>query len=253
MSSPDEAGMVDMPTNRNVAFSIAADCDLDVVTALVTRHPAGRHYVVMAASAFDATDGTVDVRTVGKERQCMRGPQHAEFGCNGTHPLPERRSGNGTTPAGVVPLDEVTACNGQSLSMFGNRADPHVHVPYRSVRREDWCGATTGTGWYQHPVSRPGWRGPDDEWLASFGEACALASVIGAALEPISGDDPDEVPYATAIFLHRTSYTTLGTGKPTSGCVSLGDEDLFDTLRAIDPDLDPHFAIGPRDWLIGTA
>jgi L,D-peptidoglycan transpeptidase YkuD (ErfK/YbiS/YcfS/YnhG family) len=101
-------------------------------------------------------------------------------------------------------------------------------------------------------VDLPGCSG-DDEWLQTFGEAYSHAAVIGANLDPISGDEPNETPFAAAIFLHRTSYTSGGAGKPTSGCVSLRYEDLVDTLRTIDPDLAPHFAIGPRDWLRTSA
>jgi hypothetical protein len=35
--------------------------------------------------------------------------------------------------------------------------------------------------------------------------------------------------------------------------VSLAEPDLVATLRAIDPALDPHFAIGPLGWLRSTA
>ena len=48
--------------------------------------------------------------------------------------------------------------------------------------------------------------GPDDEWLAGVGGAYSNAAVIGANLDPISGDAPGEPPFAAAIFLHRHSY-----------------------------------------------
>jgi L,D-peptidoglycan transpeptidase YkuD (ErfK/YbiS/YcfS/YnhG family) len=76
--------------------------------------------------------------------------------------------------------------------------------------------------------------------------------VIGANLDPISGDEPGETPYAAAIFLHRHSYRN-GAPKPTSGCVSLGYDDLVRTIRLIDPALDPQFAIGPTEWLRTSA
>lgn len=239
---------------RDVAFSPAAECDLETVLALSARHPDIRQFVVMATDDFDDVSGTVEVavRADGGDWRCRRGPQPAMFGRTGTRPLAERRSGDGTTPAGVFPLGEVTAWDGQTFRMFGNRADPGVQVAYRSVRPEDCWGATANTSRYQHVINRQGCSGPD-EWLQSYGEAYAHAAVIGANLDPISGDEPGETPFAAAIFLHRTSYTSGGAGKPTSGCVSLGYEDLVDTLRAMDPDLAPHFAIGPRAWLRSTA
>ena len=67
---------------------------------------------------------------------------------------------------------------------------------------------------------------------------------------------PDQAAYAAAIFLHRHNYgggATSGTVRPTSGCVSLAHQDLLDTLRLIDPALNPHFAIGPTNYLRTTA
>jgi L,D-peptidoglycan transpeptidase YkuD (ErfK/YbiS/YcfS/YnhG family) len=245
---------VDEPADRDIAFSTVAECDLDTVTALASRHPEVRQFVVMATNDFDDVAGTVEVAvlTEGGEWRCRRASQPAMFGRTGTRPLIERRSGDGTTPAGVFPLGEVTAWDGQTFSMFGNRPDPGALAPYRSVRPEDCWGATPNTARYQHLIDRPGCSGPD-EWLPSYGEAYSHAAVIGANLDPISGDEPGETPYAAAIFLHRTSYTSGGAGKPTSGCVSLGYDDLVATIRSIDPALAPHFAIGPRAWLRDSA
>ena len=250
-----DAAEVSERADRDTAFSPAATCDLETVTAIAGRHPGIRQFVVMATDDFADTTGTVEVAvlTAGGDWRCRNvAEETALFGRNGTRLLAERRSGDGTTPAGIFPLGEVTAWDGQQFSMFGNRPDPGVEAPYRSVRREDCWGATAGTSRYQHLVNRPGCDGPD-EWLESYGEAYSHAAVIGANLDPISGDEPGETPFAAAIFLHRTSYTPSGVGKPTSGCVSLGYDDLVDTLRSIDPDLEPHFAIGPRWWLRSTA
>lgn len=251
----DDAATVSEPAARDVAFSPWAECDLETVTALSERHPAVRQFVVMATDDFGSTIGTVEVavRTGGGQWQCLRSQQEAQFGRSGTRPLLERRSGDGTTPAGVFPLGDVTAWDGQQFSIFGNRPDPGVQVPYRSVRPEDCWGATKNTARYQHLVNRAECGGSSDEWLQAYGEAYSHAAVIGANLDPISGDEPGETPYAAAIFLHRTSYRADGSGKPTSGCVSLGYDDLVDTLRGLDPDLEPHFAIGPREWLRTTA
>ena len=245
---------VDETADRDVAFSTEAACDLDTVVGLSARHPDVRQFIVMATDDFGDVSGTVEVavRTSGDEWQCRRGAQPAMFGRSGTRPLVDRRSGDGTTPAGVFPLGEVTAWDGQTFSMFGNRPDPGALAPYRSVRPEDCWGATPNTSRYQHVIARYGCSGPD-EWLQNYGEAYSHAAVIGANLDPISGDEPGETPYAAAIFLHRTSYTSAGAGKPTSGCVTLGYDDLVGTIRSIDPALSPHFAIGPRAWLRDSA
>ena len=177
------------------------------------------------------------------------------FGRNGARPLLERRSGDGTTPAGVFPLGEVTAWDGEVFSVFGNRPDPGVRdgIGYRDVRPQDCWGARPNHPDYQHLVANQGCPGPDDEWLPRFGDVYSHAAVIGANLDPISGDEPGETPYAAAIFLHRNSYTASGATKPTSGCVSLAYDELTEALRLLDPSLAPHFAIGPTDWLRSTA
>jgi L,D-peptidoglycan transpeptidase YkuD (ErfK/YbiS/YcfS/YnhG family) len=247
-------GSASAPAGRDVAFSTTATCDMTTVAALSSRHPDVRQFVVMQTSSFAATTGTVEVavRTDKGTWHCQRGPQPAKFGRAGTRPLLDRRSGDDTTPAGVFPLGVVTAWDGQAFSIFGNQPDPGVLAPYRSVRPEDCWGAVPNTARYNHVVNRPGCTGPD-EWLQRIGDVYAHAAVIGANLDPISGDAAGETPYAAAIFLHRNSYSSSGTPQATSGCVSLAINDLVDTVRLLDPRLHPHFAIGPTSWLRSSA
>jgi L,D-peptidoglycan transpeptidase YkuD (ErfK/YbiS/YcfS/YnhG family) len=148
----------------------------------------------------------------------------------------------------------VTAWDGQRFGVFGNRPDPGVRagVGYRAVRSGDCWGARPNTATYNHLVNAPGCTGPD-EWLPRFGDVYSHAAVIGANLDPISGDAPGETPYAAAIFLHRHSYAADGSTKPTSGCVSLSYDALTAVLRLLDPALAPRFAIGPTAWLRSTA
>jgi L,D-peptidoglycan transpeptidase YkuD (ErfK/YbiS/YcfS/YnhG family) len=223
---------------------------MTTVTTLSARHPEVRQFVVMQTSNFAATTGTVEVavRTDNGTWRCQRGPQPAKFGRAGTRPLLDRRSGDDTTPAGVFPLGRVTAWDGQTFSIFGNQPDPGVLAPYRAVRSEDCWGAVPNSARYNHVVNRPGCSGPD-EWLQKIGDVYAHAAVIGANLDPISGDAPGETPYAAAIFLHRNSYSSSGAPQGTSGCVSLAMNDLVDTIRLLDPRLNTHFAIGPTSWL----
>jgi L,D-peptidoglycan transpeptidase YkuD (ErfK/YbiS/YcfS/YnhG family) len=224
------------------------------LAALTARHPEVRQFVVMATDGFGDTYGSVEVvvRADDGSWRCQIGSRSARFGRNGTRPLIERVSGDGTTPAGVFPLGEVTAWDGQEFSVFGNRPDPGALVGYRDVQPEDCWGATANTSRYQHLVSWAGCPGPDDEWLPRYGDVYSHAAVIGANLDPISGDEPGETPYAAAIFLHRHSYDWLGRTRPTSGCVSLGYDHLVRVVRLLDDRLDPHFAIGPTAWLRTT-
>ena len=254
---PAEVATVDEPADRGPHWSPSAECDLVTVEALAQRHPGVEQFVVMATSAFADTWGTVEVAVWADGAwRCQLGAQQARFGRNGTRPLLDRRSGDGTTPAGVFPLATVTAWDGEQFQMFGNSPDPGVLADYRDVRPEDCWGATPHTPRYQHLVNHPNCPGPEDEDLERIAGVYAHAAVIGANLDPISGDEPGETPYAAAIFLHRHNYgsgATSGTVRPTSGCVSLALQPLLDTLRLIDPALSPHFAIGPTTWLRSTA
>lgn len=250
----DHGAVVEESASRGVQIAPAADCDLSIVAALSNRHTGVDQFVVMATDALGATEGTVAVAArTDSGWACQTAELPARFGRNGTRPLRERVSGDGTTPAGVFPLGVVTAWDGEVFSLFGNSPDPGVLAPYRDVQPEDCWGATRHTPRYQHLVALPRCPGPDDEWLPSYGDVYSHAAVIGANLDPVSGDEPGEIPYAAAIFLHRHSYLPSGAPKATSGCVSLAYEDLVDVLRLLDPRLDPHFAIGPVDWLRSTA
>jgi L,D-peptidoglycan transpeptidase YkuD (ErfK/YbiS/YcfS/YnhG family) len=244
---------------RDVQWDTKASCDLTTVTAIATRHPSTRQLVVLSTNAFGDTFGSafVAVRDSGGTWRCQTNAVAARFGRNGTRPLLDRRSGDGTTPAGVFPLGETTAWDGQIVNVFGNQPDPGVKsgIGYRAVRQQDCWGAIPGDAEYNKLVNRPGCSGPDNEWLPRFGDVYSHAAVIGANMDPISGDSSAEAnrAYAAAIFLHRHSYTSNGSTRPTSGCVSVPYDELAATINLFDPTLDPHFAIGPTSWLRASA
>lgn len=244
---------------RGVQWPVDATCDLETVAALSARHHDVRQFVVLETASFGSTFGKafVAVRGSGGRWHCQTDEFSARFGRTGTRPLLDRRSGDGTTPAGVFPLGETTAWDGSVVNVFGNRPDPGVRsgVAYRSVRQQDCWGAIPGDANYNKLVDLPGCSGPDNEWLPRFGDVYSHAAVIGANMDPISGDSPDEADraYAAAIFLHRHSYTSSGSTRPTSGCVSLASDALVEVIRLLDPRLDPHFAIGPTSWLRTSA
>lgn len=244
---------------RDVQWDTNATCDLTTVEAIAARHPDTRQLIVLSTDTFRDTVGSsfVAVRTARGQWRCQTNTVTARFGRTGTRPLLDRRSGDGTTPAGVFPLGATTAWDGQVVNVFGNRPDPGVKagIGYRTVRQEDCWGAIPGDADYNKLVNRRGCSGPDNEWLPRFGDVYSHAAVIGANMDPISGDSAAEADraYAAAIFLHRHSYTSTGGTKPTSGCVSLPYDELAATIGLLDPALAPHFAIGPIDWLRSTA
>jgi L,D-peptidoglycan transpeptidase YkuD (ErfK/YbiS/YcfS/YnhG family) len=250
----DAPARVDVTADRDVSFEPLASCDLTTVSALAARHPQARQFVVVATTGFSDVDASVDVAVLDVDGtwRCQSAGLAARVGRAGTRVLAERRSGDGTAPAGVFPLGTMTAWDGERFQFFGNRPDPGVRGGYRAVHPDDCWGATPASADYQRLVARPGCRAPD-EWLTSFGDVYAHAAVIGANLDPVSGDAPGEPALAAAIFLHRHSYDAAGRPRSTSGCVSLPYEQLLFVLRDLDPARAPHFAIGPRDWLRTSA
>jgi L,D-peptidoglycan transpeptidase YkuD (ErfK/YbiS/YcfS/YnhG family) len=239
---------------RDIAFTPAAACDLATVQMLAGRHPATRQFVIVGADSWTSTVASLQIvaKAANGQWRCQQAPVVARVGKDGLRPLAERRSGDGTTPAGSFPLGSVRAWDGQQFEFFGNRPDPGVRGAYREVRYEDCWGATPHTPSYQALVDAPRCTSPD-EWLAGVGDVYGHAAVIGANLDPISGTAPNEPALAAAIFLHRNSYSATGASRPTSGCVSLGEDDLEVALRLIDPALGVQFAIGEWNWLRQSA
>ncbi len=236
---------------RDVAFMPGAACDLATAAVLSARHPTTRQFVIVGTDTWASTSASLQIvaRSANGEWRCQQAPVVARVGKNGLRPLAERRSGDGTTPAGVFPLGRVRAWDGQQFEFFGNRADPGVRGLYRDVRYEDCWGATPHTSSYQALVNAPGCSSPD-EWLMRIGDVYGHAAVIGANLDPISGAALGGPALAAAIFLHRNSYSATGGSRPTSGCISLAEEDLEVALRLIDPALDVRFAMGEWSWLL---
>jgi L,D-peptidoglycan transpeptidase YkuD (ErfK/YbiS/YcfS/YnhG family) len=199
------------------------------------RIPASARQLVVVTASGTSADVDLLVKRNGVWR-CRRADMDGRVGRNGVRPLRQRRSGDGTTPAGVFRLATVRAPDGQAFQFFGNHANPGVRGTWRQVRAGDCWGATPWTRRYNRLVHRPAWQcGSPDEYLPSITEAYSRAAVIGANIGPRrSGDQPGEIPYAAAIFLHRHSYTA-GTSRPTSGCVSLDAPDLAAVLRRLVP------------------
>jgi L,D-peptidoglycan transpeptidase YkuD (ErfK/YbiS/YcfS/YnhG family) len=253
-AAPIEPATGTHAARRDISFAPDAKCDIITAQALSGRHPQSRQFVIVEADTSTATIGSLQIvgRSITGEWRCQMAPVVARLGKSGVRLLGERRSGDGTTPAGVFPLGSMRAWDGQRFQFFGNRADPGVRGLYRNVRLEDCWGALPQSPIYQQLVDRPGCTSPD-EWLTSIGDVYEYAAVIGANLDPISGDAPGEPALAAAIFLHRNAYSVSGASKPTSGCVSLTDEDLRVALRLMDPFLDVQFAIGDVQFLRQSA
>lgn len=225
-----------------------------VATNVGVRNPATNQVIVILADATTTAKATLEVATRTPKGWTCAPAMSARVGRQGVRPLIDRRSGDDTTPAGVFPLGTMTAWDGQVFSFFGNRADPGVTAgTYRRVKAGDCFGATPNNVDYGHLVQRPKAQcHGDDEYLPSVTSAYVHAALISANMEPnVSGDAPDEIPYAAAIFLHRFNLDAGGNPLGTSGCVSLGLNNLVDVLKAMQPTT--MFAIGEPKWLLANS
>ncbi|MEQ1872852.1 MAG: L,D-transpeptidase family protein [Ilumatobacteraceae bacterium] len=225
-----------------------------VATNVGVRNPATTQVIVVLAAFDEPARATLEVATKTPKGWMCGAAMSARVGRAGVRPFVERRSGDGTTPAGVFAIGTMTAWDGQVFNFFGNAADPGITAgAYRRVQAGDCFGATPNHVDYGHLVQRTkaNCQTPD-EYLPSVESAYAHAALINANMEPnVSGDAPGEIPYASAIFLHRFSLDANGNPRATSGCVSLGLNNLVEVLRAMQPTT--MFAIGEPKWLLANS
>ena len=223
----------------------------DIAARVKLRQPSAGTVVEVVPASGSSTTATVWLATFVYGRWVCSSAMYGRVGSRGVRALAQRRSGDGTTPAGLFPLGRMTAWDGRVFRMFGNSADPGVKAgPYRRVVAGDCFGATPFTARYGHLARRTAATcvGPD-EYLPGVRGAYEHAALIGANMEPnVSGDRAGETPFAAAIFLHRHSYDWRGRTVATGGCVSLAHADLVYVLRHLGAAT--WFAIGTSDWLM---
>jgi len=198
--------------------------------------PAAARQVLVVTSSGSRADVDLLVHN-GTTWTCARMNMTGRVGPNGVRTLAQRRSGDGTTPGGVFPLGSMTAPDGQTFQFFGNGVNPGVRGTWRQVKAGDCWGATPNTADYNTLVSRSAanCQSPD-EYLINFQGAYSRAALIGANMGANrSGNNAGEPALAAAIFLHRHSYDAGGNSRPTSGCVSLGNDNLIYVLQRLLP------------------
>jgi peptidoglycan hydrolase-like protein with peptidoglycan-binding domain/L,D-peptidoglycan transpeptidase YkuD (ErfK/YbiS/YcfS/YnhG family) len=198
--------------------------------------PAGARQVVVVTSSGSSADVDLLVFS-GGQWTCARMDMPGRVGSNGVRALTSRRSGDDTTPGGIFALGSMTAPDGQTFQFFGNGVNPGVNGTWRQIKAGDCWGATPGTAAYNQLVTRSAaeCQSPD-EYLINFQQSYSRAAIIAANMGANrSGDAPGEPAYAAAIFLHRHTFDANGNARPTSGCVSLGNDNLIFVLQRLVP------------------
>ena len=190
-----------LPAVRQRGPQPATACE-QIAYDLGLRHPGLDQVVVVRTTTATATQASLQVADRSSGGWACSTEIAARVGRNGVRPIALRRSGDGTTPAGVFPLATMTAWDGQRFSFFGNSSDPGVvGGAYRRVRSGDCFGATPNHRDYGHLVQRSqaACLGPDDEYLPSYPGTYEHAALIGANTEPsVSGDAPGETQIGRA-------------------------------------------------------
>jgi L,D-peptidoglycan transpeptidase YkuD (ErfK/YbiS/YcfS/YnhG family) len=140
--------------------------------------------------------------------------------------------GDGTSPAGSWGI----------VSAFGRQPDPGLAMPYRQTQPGDcWISDVNSSAYNRWVAQAP--CDPPNEDLYAIG--------IGAYRYALVTDYNQDVTVGagSAIFLHRHSYASNGTTRPTSGCVSLVERDLLTTMRWLNPAKHPRVVMGPAIYL----
>ena len=150
------------------------------------------------------------MRTAGGDWRCQRAPQPARSGATAPDRCPS--DARVTAPRRPVCSRSASSRPGTASSSASSATGP---IPGRRCPTGRCAPKTAGAPRRTRPATNtssnlPGCPGPHDEWLAKYGDVYSHAAVIGANLDPISGDAAGEIPFAAAIFLHRHSYAASG-------------------------------------------
>ena len=189
--------------------------------------PAGASRQLITVDTPAARATTATLRLWQRAGRCWRpvaGPWPAYVGRSGVSA--SHREGDGTTPAGVFPLDST---------VYGSLPDPGVRYRYHRIECGDWWDEDPSSPDYNRFVHLPcGVRPP----FRAESEGLWKSTGAYRHLIPIRYNADPVVPgRGSAIFLH------VETGRPTNGCVSLAESRLVRVLRWLDPRARPRIAI----------
>ncbi|OPY70345.1 MAG: L,D-transpeptidase catalytic domain [Syntrophorhabdaceae bacterium PtaU1.Bin034] len=157
-------------------------------------------------------------------------PFDAIVGRNGFALPGEKREGDGKTPSGIFPLEEV----------FGYAPHVETKMAYRQARDNDI--------WIDDPESPDynTWTKKGQTGAASFELMRRHDDLYKYGIITGYNRDPVVKGLGSAIFFHIRK----GDGRPTSGCVGLAEDDLVKIIAWLDPSLRPLTVMGnlQREW-----
>ena len=193
-----------------------------------------RQLIVVTTPDWNATTGTMQRyerhllrwRAVGAPVDVIIGRTGLAWG-RGLHTTqngPQKKEGDGKSPAGLFPLG----------ASFGFAPSADWKMPYLTLRETTECVDDGESTFYNQIVERT----PSADWKSSEKMRAVNQYKWGAV---VSHNTPAHKGDGSCIFLH-----IAGKG-PTAGCTSMREEDLVTLLRWLDPKLSPRIVQLPRD------
>lgn len=192
--------------------------------------------IIVTTADWNATTGTLQRydkhllrwRAVGQPIDVVIGRTGLAWGrgLHGPQNGPQKREGDGKSPAGVFALGTA----------FGFASTSDSKLPYLPLRETSECVDDTASTFYNQIVERT----PAADWKSSENMRAVPQYKWGVV---VSHNAPPVAGGGSCIFLHIWS----GPQSTTSGCTAMGEEDLVTLMRWIDPTHSPRIVQLPRD------
>lgn len=175
--------------------------------------------IVVSMPSQTATQGTLTAfeKDVNGQWKPVIGPTAAWVGSKG---IGKPQDNVHRTPEGTFALGQA----------FGRKDNPGTKLPYKKVDNQDWWDGNVSSQTYNQMVRQPNNPGPGSENLYDMGPAYDYAVEFK--------HNPTNTPgNAAAMFLHVGN-------EPTWGCVAIGEQEMVEILKWLDPAKNPKISIG---------
>lgn len=144
-------------------------------------------------------------------------------GCIGKKGITSNKTeGDGCTPMGLYSIGEA---------FYQNDPPPHTRLSVFKITNATYWVNDPASMFYNQKVtgtSQKDWN--QAEHMADYPESYKYGFVINYNTNPVIANA------GSAIFMHCGN-------QPTSGCISVGEDDLLDILSMLDADANPHILI----------